>query len=650
MTALNSKSSRLARFGHLKLTRAEAWSENLMVGQNRRRGAKSFKRSNLGLILGLVILVGMAFLGQLFRLQVVNGARYENLANGNRLRQTITYAPRGRIYDRAGVLLASNTASFQLVAFGFELPRSNTEREVAYRTIAHLSGLSASRVKARAESKGLDSIAPVLVADKIIYTRALVLEQRLPRLSGFSLDSIPVRKYVTKGALAAVLGYTGRASEFDLSRHSDLSPIDFVGKDGIEAEYDDLLRGQDGLVETEVDAAGRPLRVLRELPAVPGQDIRLTIDYGVQKVFANALAVQMRLAHVRRAAGTAVDPRTGAVIAMVSLPSFDNNLFADGISESAFQRLVSNPDQPLVNKVIGGNYPSGSIIKPFHLAGALQEGVVNEHTVIVDTGRLVIKSDYNPAVSYIFNGWNPAGLGPMTAERAIAMSSDIYFYTVGGGYGNFIGMGAERLDKYYGLFGLGAASGIDLPGEAAGLVPSPEWKKRVLGQDWVLGDTYHIAIGQGDLLVSPLQMALATATLANDGKLMKPYVFDSTTDGAVATKPDIIRQNFINQANLKIVQAGMRMVITNGLTGPQTFAAVPVPVAGKSGTAETDVDKRVPHAWYEAYAPYPNPTVAFAVILEQGFNGSRYAAPAIAAAMQYYFTRQGGAVGVGVGY
>ncbi len=610
-------------------------AESLIAGgkPRGRRHEREFSRRPLLVTMAVASLVLVVLLAQLFKLQIVNGSRYAGLAEGNRLREQVVYAPRGQILDRHGAVLAANVASFQLVAFPYLLPKDAAARTQLYQLVAAGLDLPIAKLTRQIDAPGLTSSQPVLIAEHIAYSKALKLEQRLPDGSGFSLDGVPLRRYASGSGLANILGYVGRVSQANLKDHPDLSPVDFIGEDGVEAEYDQLLRGTNGVTDTEVDALGRPLRTLRAQGITPGRNLKLTIDLGLQRAFAAAIARNMKIAHVKRAEGVAVDPNTGEVLAMVSLPSYDDNLFSRGITNAAYHRLASDPNQPLLNRVIAGGYPSGSIIKPFHLAGALQEHVVTPDTVINDHGSITVHSVYDPSASFTFYGYVHSGLGPVNAVRAIALSSDIYFYTVGGGYENFKGLGVDRLTKYYKLFGLGAATGIDLPGETPGLVPTPAWKKRTTGEDWFIGDTYNISIGQGDLLVSPLQMAMATATVANGGKLLKPYILD---DGSDQTK--LVRQGFIDSDHLAVVREGMREVI-GGTTNPAVFAGVPVTVAGKSGTAETDPKTgELPHAWYESFAPFNHPQIAFALLMEQGSFGSQFAAPAIADAMRWYFS------------
>jgi penicillin-binding protein 2 len=310
---------------------------------------------------------------------------------------------------------------------------------------------------------------------------------------------------------------------------------------------------------------------------------------------------------------------------MVSLPSYDNNVFSGQLSENKYQQYLSDPNQPLYNKVIAGGYTSGSIIKPLVASGALQEGVVDENTIIVDGGAISLPG------GFVFRGWRPGGLGPMNVRSAIAWSSNIYFYTVGGGYGGIEGLGEERLTSYYRQFGLGEKTGIDLPNEIDGRVPDEEWKQQNKGEDWYVGDSYNISIGQGDLLISPLQINLAHAAIANDGYVLSPHL--NQTQETV-TK----RELSVDKSNLQIVREGMRQVLTNGTTCDCLFSKVPATVAGKSGTAETNTPGgRRPHAWYSAFAPYEDPEIMVTILIEEGVGGSLYAAPAIAKTMEAYF-------------
>jgi len=590
-------------------------------------------------MIGGVVLLALGLSLRLYFLQVLAGDHYDQLANGNRIRETINYAPRGNIYDRNGVLLATNTITFQLSATPYLLEVDEVERAEDYKTLSRLIGSSAKKIIKTAEAQGDSYPLPLLIESNVDHHKAIAIQQVMPELKGFSLDEVPTRKYKSDSALAHILGYVGRVDEYDLDNDDSgrLLPVDFIGKIGVELSYDEELRGINGLERTEVDALGRPVRLLAQQPAERGKDIYLTIDYEVQKRLTKEMEKQMKLSKTRRSSGVALDPKTGAVIAMVSLPSYDSNLFANGIDSKTFRKLVNNPDQPLINKVIQGGFTTGSTIKPVVASAALEEKVVTPETIIVDTGAIAVTSVYDPTASFVFRGWRPGGLGPMNVRRAIAMSSNIYFYTVGGGHGAITGLGGERLSRYYRQFGMGKASGIDMPNEIDGRVPDEKWKQENKGENWFIGDSYNISIGQGDMLVSPLQLTLADMVVANDGYLLKPFIVDRVGQDKVNGR-HVTREVEVSKKNLQIVREGMRMVLTNGTTCECTFSKVPHKVAGKSGTAQTTSNEdRRPHAWYTAFAPYENPQIMTTVMIEEGSGGSTFSAPAIAGAMETFF-------------
>lgn len=598
--------------------------------------------SNLVLVmLMFVILLFMLIASRLFYMQVLAGGRYLELANGNRVRENISYAPRGRVLDRNGKVLAENSVTFQLSCIPYLLESDKNNQEEVFKMVGNIINVDPQALRETVFSKGEEHPLPVLVKENLDHQTAIALEQIIPRAKGFAVDSVPSRKYVADAGLAHILGYTGRVSEDDMKADNTnkLLATDFIGKAGIEKQYDTILRGGNGFERTEVDSLGRPVRFLAQKPALKGNDITLTIDYDVQVRLEREIVAQMQKSKTTKGAGVVLSPETGEILAMVSIPYYDNNLFAGGISESEYSSLVNDPRQPLLNKAIGEGYTTGSTIKPVVAVSALQEKVVTPETVIVDRGQIAVTSVYQPGASFIFRGWRPGGLGPMNVRSAIAMSSNIYFYTVGGGHENIQGLGVDRLTSYYRKFGLGELSGIDLPDEFIGRVPDSTWKEKNKGEPWYVGDTYNISIGQGDILVTPLQLTLADMSIANGGYLLQPYLLKNV-DGQEVGKRTVKREVPIDKGNINIVREGMRQVVTNGTTCECIFKNVPVKVAGKSGTAETSTgDKSKPHAWFTAYAPYDKPEVMATVIIEQGSGGSQYSAPAISGAMETYFLK-----------
>ncbi len=631
----------------------ERWTDGFMPS-NADAGVveetPAAKRPLLVLI-GLTLLIMAVLMTKLFSLQINQGERNLGLANGNRIRGKVLRAPRGVIYDRNGGVLVRNTANFDLTVVPSMLPKDRPARDALYTKVAAMLGRTPEEIAAAPE-KVLANLknasgwaAPQLVLSGLARDQALVLDQGSLDMPGFSLDVNPVREYLDGGVLSAFLGYTGRISPEEYTAHPDAYlPTDYIGKLGLEKQYESTLRGENGSEQTEVDAAGHPIRLLASKPAVPGNSVVLTIDRGLQAKLAESLQKQLAASGSHKGSAIALDPRNGDVLAAVSLPSYDNNLFSRGISQADYQRLVNDPGQPLFNKATMGGYPSGSIIKPLIGSAALQEGVITPSTTVEDKGSLQVKNPYNPDITYTFNGWEKGGLGVVSIYRAIAMSSDIFFYVVGGGYANINGLGVNRLASYYQKFGLGTKTGVDLPEESSGRVPTPDWKQRIIKEPWYTGDTYNISVGQGDILVSPLQMATAIAAVANGGTLYKPHFLKDIVDeqGQIqkVAASEVVRRGFISAANLTVVREAMRQTVTSGTACCIMEQQVPVHVAGKTGTAETDPGgNRKPHAWFEAFAPYEDPKIVVVAMVENSGEGAEYAVPAVRETLAWYFSQ-----------
>ncbi len=616
---------------------ASAWSQIMLAGrsiEDKRDVSERGIRIRLTTMSALAFMMFLLLGFKLFSVQVVSSQSYQELANGNRVRVSIEYAPRGLIMDRHGKVLADNTLSFQLSSTPFLLEDDPILLANDIRTVSSILKIEEEKLREILEENGEDYVLPVVVAESVSHDQALLLEARMLDLKGFSIDEVPSRSYVSAAGMAHIVGYTGRVSEADLEvdQSGQLLPTDFKGKTGVEFSFDERLRGQNGWVKFEVDALGRPIRVIDQQEPSPGEDIYLSIDFNVQKAMAVGMKEQMKKSNTSRSSGVMVDPQNGEILAMVSLPDFDSNLFVGGISEADFKKLNTDSDQPLFNKPLSGGFTSGSIIKPLVASAALQEGIVTPSTVIVDGGALTLPGGFT------FLGWRPGGLGPMNVRSAIAWSSNIYFYTVGGGFGHIEGLGEERLTRYYREFGLGEVTGVNLPNESPGRVPDEEWKLENKGEPWYQGDSYNISIGQGDLLISPLHITMAEASIANNGYVLTPQI-------ELGAERSVRRELSVDKANLQIVREGMRQVLTGGTTCDCLFDAVPVDVAGKSGTAETDTPGgRRPHAWFTSFAPYDKtnkqkPEVLATVLIEEGSGGSLYAAPVIAKAFTAYYSQ-----------
>lgn len=623
------------------------WEEGVVSGEatvnafdEDGRDAKSLKWLKYSLVFVCLILAV-----QLFNLQVVQGGRLRELSEGNRLRLQTILAPRGFIEDRNGQVIAKNTASFNLAVTPIDLPEEG--RLEIFRLVSQKFGVPVEEIeKALNESTG-SALEPILIKRNITQQESIQFEVASHELPGFSIISIPVRDYVDAEVFSHALGYTGVISdkEYGSLKSENYGLNDFIGKSGIELSYEKYLRGVNGNKQVEVDASGNPIKELGTAEPEPGNIVQLNIDAGLQKKIYEDFT---KSPVGNKGAAVAINPKTGEVLALVSVPGFNNNLFAPGIKSEDYKRMLEDKNLPLFNRAVSGTYPPGSTIKPVGAVAVLQEGIVNKNTIIRDNGVLVIPNQYNPGISYNFYGWKRDGLGAMDVSSAIAQSSDIYFYTVAGGHPSspIKGLGAEKLAEYYRKFGMGEITGIDINGEKAGRVADPNWKQNYYKDDavmakWYLGDTYHIAIGQGDMLATPLQVTVWTAAIANNGVLNRPRLLKQILNQTGQTIFTPQAEEFINIPinidNLKAVQEGMRENVIGEKGSGRQLASLPISAAGKTGTSQFDgSDPSRTHAWYTAYAPYENPEIAITVLVEAGGEGHAAAVPIVKNALQWW--------------
>jgi penicillin-binding protein 2 len=597
---------------------------------------------------GLVILIAFGTLTlQLARMQLVNGEQYRLRAETNRLRQVPILPTRGLIYDRHGVPLVENRASFSAAVVAADLPRDQ-ETQITI-TLQELTGVPAGEISRQIEERrrSNDPFTPHVIKDKLPEAAAFALRERAAQLPGVRVVVEPRRQYVDGPLLSHVLGFVGRINETEYETLSTQGYLlkDYVGKTGVELTYETLLRGKPGMRSVETDAAGRELRVLEETKSVPGHSTVLTIDLDLQRKVTELLQAGMGAS--KNGAAVVIEVNTGEVLAMVSLPLYDNNLFTGTLDEAAFARLQTDPGKPMVNHAIAEMYPPGSTFKQVTGLAALQEGIATANTVIFSPGVIYVQNQYDASIKYPFKDWS--ALGSLDFYGGVSMSSDVYFYYLAGGYSEngrdlFQGLGATTLSSWARRFGLGAVTGIDLPGESEGLVPDPVWKENTVGESWFIGDTYNFGIGQGYLNTTPLQMSLVTAAVANGGNLLLPHVVKElrTADGEpVALQRQNVRRNLgIDLRNINIMREGMRRAIDTGTAN--TAKSRFVQAAGKTGTAE--FGERRPdgsyqeHGWFTGYAPFDKPQIAVAVFLETG-GGALTAAPVAGKIFDYYFSR-----------
>ncbi|OGZ34373.1 MAG: penicillin-binding protein 2 [Candidatus Portnoybacteria bacterium RBG_19FT_COMBO_36_7] len=596
-------------------------------------------RAKVFIIFFGIIIVGLSIL--LFRagyLQVFKNEVYLKLANRNSLRVYPILAPRGLIYDKNYKTLVNNLPSYNVFLTPQDLPKSKIEREEMIEKISLLLGLDIKEVEMKVSDFDFEKEQRILLVDGLPTEKILSLEACLKDFPALSLENGIQRQYLYGEILSHILGYTGKLSEKNLKTYPDYFPVGRIGQEGLELQYEKFLKGQDGQREVEVNSRGQQIKEKWIRESISGKSIVTTIDLDLQKKIYEEMKKMLSSLNLTSGVAVALNPKNSQVMALLSLPSYDDNLFEKNISAADFEKLRENPDRPLFNRVISGQYPPGSVIKPMIGAAALEENIVKPTTTVFDPGQITIVNPYNPSVVYNFPDWKAHGI--VNIYSAIAQSCDVYFYTIGGGYGSIEGLGIDRIKKYLNLFGFGSLLEIDLPGEKAGLTPDGAWKQEVKNESWYIGDSYHISIGQGDLLVTPLQIATAIASVANGGKLYAPYLVDKIVDSDKNNinvfEPHLIRDDFIKTENLTVVRQGMRQAVTEG--SARLLADLSVKAAGKTGTAQISGQKNT-NAWFVGFAPYDDPQIVLLIMLENAGEGSSFAVPVAKEVFKYYFSR-----------
>ncbi len=588
---------------------------------------------------GVISLVIGLFWVRAGYLSLWQGQEFSVLAARNTERIFPILSPRGIMYDRTGEALVENTPSFRLVVDRSRMPK---DKALLEEQLGRIGSALGANIDMLTEQMMRASETPYFILARGVSQEsavALSILQYEENMLWIDVETVPERAYVDGKIFSHVIGYTGEMSKDDLVSYPGAFATEEIGKNGIESSYDDILRGVTGKKVFVVDSRGRTDRSFVGRETESGTNIRLGIDAALQRVLYASLERETRRAGATSGAAVAIDPRDGSVRALVSFPSYDNNLFARGISSAEYSKIADDARKPLLNRAVSGVYPVGSTVKPVVGLAALSENVINASRRISDPGFISVQNIYDPSIVYTFRDWKAHGSVNFT--EAIAESCDVYFYTVGGGYGDIKGLGIERLSNWLKKFGFNEKTGIDIPGEKSGLVPTPEWKEKEKGEPWVLGDTYHVSIGQGDLLGTPLELAVATAAIANGGTLLKPHIVDAVLrhDGGEDKVPsEIIRAIDASSSNIGLVKKGMRATVASGEGTAKMLSQVPVSVSAKTGTAE--VGSKRTHAWLTAFAPSENPELVLVILVEHGGEGSAVAAPVARDALSAYFDKE----------
>lgn len=558
-----------------------SWQDHLLPNFDSefKRDGKNISPFRNTIILSIYLTIFFIIVVRLFHLQVVKGREFRDLADGNRIQIKVIHAPRGVIFDRNDKILAANSPAFRLVD-------EKTKK-----------------------------------AQLITREDALELEVKNdPRVKDLEIDN--VRSYPQGAKLAHVIGYVGEISQkqLDSGEFKDYKTGDRIGQFGAEAQYEKLLNGIDGGEIIEVDSAGSKLRTLRKSPPIPGQNIYLNIDSDLQERIYQLTKEVLDKVGSCCGAVLAMEPASGQILALVSFPSFDPNLFTVNLDEGAINSIFSDPSSPILNRVIAGTYPPGSTFKIVSSLAALASGKITKETIFEDSGIIYLGS-------FSFSNWYFTQYGktegPVDLIKAIRRSNDTYFYRVGQA------VGEKGLTVWSKKLLLGQKLGIDIPGEVEGLVPDEEWKQKTFNLPWYPGDTLHMAIGQGFVLTTPLQILGITSYIANDGVLNKPQLLKKVEVNerlVKGFKPQVIIANLLPKNYVEVIKIGLKEVAKSGGTA-WPFFTFPISTAGKTGTAEYGDPKGRTHAWYTSFAPADDPKIAMVVLIEGGGEGSSVAAP-----------------------
>jgi len=567
----------------------------------------------------LFIFLNLFFGFIVFKYTFLEFNKWSLYAEKNRTLKIKIPAPRGLIYDRNNNIIADNLPSFDLIVNLLSL----NEEDLGY-------------INKLIQENNLN----YEIVDNTLYVKNLKKELAFQLMIryGNSLDirvtNSFVRRYKFKESFGNLIGYIGFPNKEEIENFG-VEPQEFVGKLGIEKGYQNYLRGKDGYLEIEKGVKADIVRIIKKIEPTPGYNLKLTIDANFQEKAYKILDRYMKEKNYKKGGLIMMNPQTGEILSLISYPSFDSNIFVENIKEK-IEETLNNQFNPLFNRIISGLYAPGSVIKPIIAVAALEEKIISPDKKIYSSGSIRIPNPYIPNMYSIFRDWKVHGWVDM--KKAIANSVNVYFYTIGGGYEDQKGLGIYKIKKYFELFGLGKKTNIDFIGEKSGFLPDPETKKKnIIDPIWRLGDTYNISIGQGDLTVTPLQIAVFTSALATN-KLITPFIvkeiLNQNNNPIYIRKPQIIKEKLVNEENLKIIQEGMRMTVTEGTA--KILNDFPIPIAGKSGTPQIFGKKKL-NAFFAGYAPYPNPEIVLVVFIEEVPEGSVATLPLYKELMKLYF-------------
>ena len=587
--------------------------------------------TRLHTLLVVCLVLFAVLLGRMVYLQLWRGDYYAKQSDGNRLRQSRILAPRGIIYDSEGKELVNNLPGYAVV-----LQKQSSYKPETLQRLSNLLQMPVEEINAKIKASE-NFYEPIMLKNNLDQQMVTKIEEQRRYMPEVMLSVQPIRNYPYHELAVHALGYVGEVSSYEIEQglFKNISQGSLVGKGGLEKTYDKYLRGEDGAFMEEVDVAGNVVKHYDSVQPIPGKNLKLTIDYELQKeleAFTDKHLAFLRSSGIapgaRAAAVVAIDPRNGAVRAMVSRPGYDPNWFVHGISSKNWNSINNDPNYPMNNKVITGEYPPGSTFKIVTGSAAFELKKVGLNEPIFDGG-------FHPMVPTMGNAGGEV-LGWLTFIKALAMSDNVYFYELG------YRVGIDNIEKYAHIFGFGERTGIDLEGESKGLVASKKVKREIWDEDWRLGDTFNAAIGQGFNLTTPIQLSVMLSIVANGGTKYQPYLVDSiiNSDGSLFEKPKRAEGKHIDvsQQTIDYIRMGMSATTQEGGTASY-FAGLPKPIAGKTGTAENSHGRD--HGLFVAYGPVDDPALVVVCIVEQGGFGSVAAGPIVYKAFEEFFQEKG---------
>lgn len=587
--------------------------------------------TRLHTLLVVCLVLFAVLLGRMVYLQLWRGDYYAKQSDGNRLRQSRILAPRGIIYDSEGKELVNNLPGYAVV-----LQKQSSYKPETLQRLSNLLQMPVEEINAKIKASE-NFYEPIMLKNNLDQQMVTKIEEQRRYMPEVMLSVQPIRNYPYHELAVHALGYVGEVSSYEIEQglFKNITQGSLVGKAGLEKTYDKYLRGEDGAFMEEVDVAGNVVKHYDSVQPIPGKNLKLTIDYELQKeleAFTDKHLAFLRSSGIapgaRAAAVVAIDPRNGAVRAMVSRPGYDPNWFVHGISSKNWNSINNDPNYPMNNKVITGEYPPGSTFKIVTGSAAFELKKVGLNEPIFDGG-------FHPMVPTMGNAGGEV-LGWLTFIKALAMSDNVYFYELG------YRVGIDNIEKYAHIFGFGERTGIDLEGESKGLVASKKVKRKIWDEDWRLGDTFNAAIGQGFNLTTPIQLSVMLSIVANGGTKYQPYLVESiiNSDGSLFEKPKRAEGKHIDvsQQTIDYIRMGMSATTQEGGTASY-FAGLPKPIAGKTGTAENSHGRD--HGLFVAYGPVDDPELVVVCIVEQGGFGSIAAGPIVYKAFEEFFQEKG---------